>query len=32
MNDNKALGFKRKALRKVIEAFDAGKCGVPHSL
>ena len=24
MNDNKALGFKRKALRKVIEAFDAG--------
>ncbi len=24
MNDNKALGFKRQALRKVIEAFDAG--------
>lgn len=24
MNDNKALGFRRKALRKVIEAFDAG--------
>lgn len=25
MNDNKALGFKRTALRKVIEFFDAGK-------
>jgi len=25
MNDNKALGFKRKALRKVIEFFDADK-------
>ena len=25
MNDNKALGFKRQALRKVIEIFDAGK-------
>ena len=25
MNDNKALGFKRTALRKVVEFFDAGK-------
>lgn len=25
MNDNKATGFKRQALRKVIEAFDQGK-------
>ncbi len=24
MNDNKALGFKRKALREVIKTFDAG--------
>lgn len=24
MNDNKAIGFKRQALRKVIEAFDKG--------
>lgn len=25
MNDNKAIGFKRQALRKVIEAFDQGQ-------
>ena len=25
MNDNKALGFKRQALRKIVEFFDAGQ-------
>ena len=37
MSDNKALGFKRQALKKVIEAFDngtleTGAYRIPHDV